>query len=158
MRFSTFITAFVLGFFLAACVKASPAVSTPTSGYPAYTPEVVEMQPQATYPAFEVPTYNPPETEFPDLAASVDAQTKGAATDAAEQALAQSTGVPMDQIEVVSVESVTWSDTCMEVPTFTNCQSFQVPGFRIVLHATDQTFEYHTNIDGTSLGLAFTQP
>jgi len=113
------------------------------------------------FPTLVLPTPKPPvlgATLAMQVGTAVDAQTKGAATEAAKQALAQLAGISPDQIAVLSVESVTWADTCMEIPTFTGCQPFGVPGYRVVLQTGNQTFEYHTNIDGSALGLAFTQP
>ena len=42
-----------------------------------------------------------------------------------------------------------WSDTCLEMPSQNNCQTQDIPGFRILLEANQQQFVYHTNLDGS---------
>lgn len=166
VRLSTLLSIFILALSLGACVRASANVPTPPVPAPTRTlPAAITLEPPTPYsvelPTLLLPTPKPPnigEALGMGIETAVEAQTKGAATEAARGALAQMTGIPPDQIVVLSAESVTWSDTCMEIPTFTDCQPFGVPGFRVVLQANNQTFEYHTNFDGSSLGLASTQP
>lgn len=60
--------------------------------------------------------------------------------------LSQRTGVPAEQIAVVSLEEVTWPDTSLGNPQ-PGMFYAQVltPGYRVVLDAADQRYEYHTD-------------
>ena len=66
----------------------------------------------------------------------------------ARQDLAQKLGLATDAIQLVSVEMVEWSDTSLGCPQ-PGMMYAQVitPGFRIILAAKDQTYEYHTDMD-----------
>jgi hypothetical protein len=113
---------------LAAIVLA--ACSTPAG------PVVVEVTATPT---------RPPPTETP-------AGEITPAVRAALEALAASLGIDADQITVVSVEAVDWPDGCLGVHRIgVMCTMGIVPGYRIVLAANGQTFEYHTNADGSAL-------
>jgi uncharacterized protein YggU (UPF0235/DUF167 family) len=69
---------------------------------------------------------------------------------AAVEALAQSLGVPKDQVKLASSEAVTWPNGCMGVPRMgVLCTQAQVPGFKLVLEANGKQYEYHTNLEGT---------
>ena len=69
---------------------------------------------------------------------------------AALEALAQSLGVPADQVRLVSSEAVTWPNGCMGVPRMgVLCTQAQVPGFKLVFSVNGKQYEYHTNLDGT---------
>ncbi len=59
--------------------------------------------------------------------------------------LSARTGVPVDQIQVVSVEPVTWPDASLGCPQ-PGMMYAQVltPGLRIRLQANGQVYEYHT--------------
>lgn len=116
----------VLMLTLAAC--ASTAVSNPL---PAATPTdmpVLEATPTAPGPA----------------------STTSPAAVAAIAALAKTLGVQASQISLVSAESVTWPNGCMGVQRIgVMCTNQQIPGYRIVLEAKGQQYEFHTNGDGS---------
>lgn len=63
--------------------------------------------------------------------------------------MAQILGVPESTIEVVSIEYVTWSNSGLgcEAPGEVTLQVI-TPGYRIVLAAGDNVFEYHTDSAG----------
>jgi hypothetical protein len=64
--------------------------------------------------------------------------------------LAQSLGLPVEQVRLVSAEAVTWPDGCMGVRRLgVLCTQAQVSGFRILLEAQDKQYEFHTNQDGS---------
>jgi hypothetical protein len=89
------------------------------------------------------------------LSLTTEAQTLGAAVEAAKQDLSRVIGLPVDQITLLSSNPTDWPDTCLGVPrTGVECQSFVTPGFQIFLAVNGQTYEYHTDINGTNIVLA----
>jgi hypothetical protein len=77
---------------------------------------------------------------------------------AAIQALAAALGINTDQVKVVSVEAVEWPNGCLGVQRMgVMCTQQIVPGFRIILEANGQRYEYHTNRSGSQLVLAENQ-
>lgn len=95
-------------------------------------------------------------TAEPTGEATVEASgEETAATTQATQALADKLQVSADTIEVVSVEAVEWRDSCLGVEVAdTMCMQVITPGYRVVLSADGQQYEYHTNEDGTNVLLA----
>lgn len=74
---------------------------------------------------------------------------------AALTALSEKLGLPVDQIKLISTEAVTWPDGCLGIVKIgVMCTQAEVPGFRIVLEAEGQKYEFHTNQDGTVTLLA----
>lgn len=72
--------------------------------------------------------------------------------DAALTRLSQSLGVKVEQIQVLSSERVEWPDTCLGLPGQNeSCGQVVTPGFRIVLSANGQQYEFHTNESGTQV-------
>jgi hypothetical protein len=68
---------------------------------------------------------------------------------AARQDLSQSLGIPADQIEVVSHEEVEWPDACLGLAEPDEmCAQVITPGWRVILNAEGQQFEYHTDQRG----------
>ena len=65
------------------------------------------------------------------------------------QDLADRLTIPADQIVLVETTEVEWSDSSLDCPQ-PEMEYIQVitPGYRIVLQANDQLYEYHTNRDG----------
>jgi hypothetical protein len=60
-----------------------------------------------------------------------------------------------DQITVVEFESVSWPDSCLGAASPGElCLQVITPGYRIVLEAMGQLFEYHTDASGTVIRLA----
>jgi hypothetical protein len=78
-----------------------------------------------------------------------------AAVLAARQALSEQTGLPPEEISLLSIEYVEWRNSCLGVTTpGLNCLEVITPGYRIILAAAGATYEYHTNQDGSHLVLA----
>ncbi len=74
---------------------------------------------------------------------------------AAFTALSGKLGLPLEKISLVSTESVTWPNGCLGIVRMgMMCTQAQVPGFRIVLEANGQKYEFHTNLDGSIIQLA----
>jgi hypothetical protein len=71
---------------------------------------------------------------------------------AAIQALSDKYNIPVDQIKIVSSEVATWPNGCLGVviPSVM-CTDGIVDGFRIMLEANGQQFEFRTNQDGTQV-------
>ncbi len=71
---------------------------------------------------------------------------------AAIQALSKKYNIPVDKIQVVSSEAVTWPNGCLGVVLpGVMCTQSLVDGFRILLLASGKQYEFHTNKDGTSV-------
>ena len=62
--------------------------------------------------------------------------------------LAGRLSLPMEEISLVEVTEVEWSDSSLDCPQ-EGMSYLQVitPGYRILLQANNQTYEYHTNRD-----------
>ena len=74
---------------------------------------------------------------------------------AAINALMEQLNVSADQIKLVSTEAVTWPNGCLGVVRMgVMCTQAEVPGFKIVLEANSQKYEFHTNQDGSVALLA----
>jgi hypothetical protein len=71
------------------------------------------------------------------------------AVELARDDLARRLGLALEVIQLVSVEAVDWLDTSLGCPE-PGMMYAQVitPGFRIVLEAKGQTYEYHTDRSG----------
>lgn len=66
----------------------------------------------------------------------------------AREDLARRKGVPADQIRLVSIEPVQWSNGSLGFPkpgmVYTQVI---IPGYRVILSDGTDTFEYHTDTD-----------
>jgi hypothetical protein len=70
-------------------------------------------------------------------------------------ALTEQLNLAADKITLVSTEAVTWPDGCLGIVRMgVMCTQAQVPGFKIILEANDQKYEFHTNQDGSIAMLA----
>ena len=98
--------------------------------------------PNPSYPNDSYPNPNPSSTDSP--ASWTPAQQ------AALSALSDQLNLPVDQITLVSTETVTWPDGCLGVRHMgVMCTQALVSGFRIVLEAKGEQYDYHTNQDGS---------
>ncbi len=74
---------------------------------------------------------------------------------AAITALSEKLSLPVDKITLVSTEAVTWPNGCLGIVRMgVLCTQAEVPGFKIVLEANGQKYEFHTNQDGSIVQLA----
>lgn len=78
-----------------------------------------------------------------------------AAVAAAQRALADLLSVDAASITIVSVDSVDWPDACLGVPTPGACAQVITPGYRIILSVSGQSYEFHTNQDGSQVISAY---
>jgi hypothetical protein len=152
------ILAFALS--LAACMPITPTSPTSPAAEPAG-----EGTPAATEEAAAEPTREPAEepagaateepaeepTEEPVAEPATGEVDMGALV---RQILAQQLQLDLDQIEIVTVEEVEWPDACLGVYTAdVMCAQVITPGYRVVLAVDGQQYEYHTNLDGSSVQL-----
>ena len=71
---------------------------------------------------------------------------------AAIAALSKELNLPPGQISLVSTEAVEWPDGCLGVQKIgVMCTQAIVPGYKIVLKADGQEYEFHTNKDGSQI-------
>jgi hypothetical protein len=111
-----------------------PATNPIPSATPGSTPTATNPEPSPTAQPTHIPVDIPP------------------AQLAAIQALADSLGISVDQIKVVSVEAVDWPNGCLGVQHIgMMCTQQIVPGFRIILEANGKQYEYHTNGIGSQV-------
>jgi hypothetical protein len=90
------------------------------------------------------------------------------ATSAATFVLAEHLNIGEDQVQIVDAQPVQWPDSCLGVPqSGIMCAMHVVDGYRITLSANGQTYEVHSNLDGsqtvlvpgpvpTSAGISYT--
>ena len=115
---------------VAACVPAAAATEEPSyPGEPSYPDE----QPTSTH----IPVDLTP------------------AQRAAITALSEQLSLTADKIKLVSTEAVTWPNGCLGIVRMgVLCTQNEVPGFKIILEADGQKYEFHTNQDGSIVMLA----
>jgi hypothetical protein len=122
--------------FLSACAQATPSTVYPPPGSLPATPTTIY-----TYPG-------PTEVAQPTPATAAST----AAEQAAIQALSDKYKISSDQIKIVSIEPVTWSNGCLDVVIpGVLCTDALVDGYRIILDVNGQQYEFHTNLDGTNI-------
>ena len=121
---------------LAACGQPSSA-PLPTATSPAPTQSIPTVS-TSTQPA---PTGTPIRVDLTP------------AQRAAMQTLVAAINAPVDQIQLISTEAVQWPDGCLGIVRMgVMCMQGPIDGFRIILAANGQQYEFHTNQDGTSIG------
>jgi len=78
---------------------------------------------------------------------------------AALTALSEQLNLTTNEIAVVSTEAVIWPDGCLGVVRIgVMCTQAEVPGFKIVLEADGNSYEFHTNQDGSVVVAADGEP
>ena len=99
-----------------------------------------------SYPNDSYPNSSYPNGDNASPQSSVDLTP---AESAAVAALSKITGLPADQVSLVSSETVDWPNGCLGVQKIgVMCTQMIVPGYRIVLQANSALYEFHTNKDG----------
>jgi hypothetical protein len=72
----------------------------------------------------------------------------------AKSFLADKLNINKETIQLVDIQPVQWPDTCLGVQTpGIMCAFHVVEGYRITLSANDQTYEAHSNLDGSQIVL-----
>lgn len=81
------------------------------------------------------------------------------AEEAAVARLASLLGVSAEEIRVVSTEAVEWPDGCLGIQRpGMMCTQAIVPGYRVILEANGEQFEFRTNEDGSQVAQASGAP
>jgi hypothetical protein len=133
-------------------VSREPAAPQPSPTRPAATPEptAVELpteiqEPEGSAPISTVlPTQSSEETMVPVEVQSIPGSEAPLA--AAVAHLSDQTGTPPEEIKVVSIEAVNWPDTSLGCPQEGMMYAQVITqGYKIVLEAQGQQYEYHTN-------------
>jgi hypothetical protein len=134
-------------FILAACGGGAPT-ATPSPTQLATPQATATRAATPTLPA--TPTLGTPATS--GTPAGTPAGTPGGAMNYPEMVkraiaqLAKDSGVPETQIEVVSYEQTEWSDSSLGCPKPGQAYLTVItPGYRVILRAAGQLYEYHTN-------------
>jgi len=100
------------------------------------------------------PNTSYPNTSYPneDSSSSHSPVNLILAQQAAITVLSQSLNLPPGQITVISAEAVQWPDGCLGVQTLgVMCTQAIVPGYKIILEANGEQYEFHTNVDGSQV-------
>lgn len=152
----------VLLILAAGCVApTAPVAEPPASLQPAPTataepPASLQPAPPSTptaEPNTRPPEAAPPNTRPPEAASP--ATGFEAIAGAALQFAAAELGVDAASIQVVSVESVEWRNSCLGVDVPGEmCMDVITPGYRVVLNVGGQEVAVHTNRDASVLRLA----
>jgi hypothetical protein len=72
------------------------------------------------------------------------------AFEATRAALARQLGLAPLTIQLVETVPVDWPDACLGLPTAgENCAQVVTPGFRVVVEASETSYEFRTNHDGS---------
>jgi hypothetical protein len=101
--------------------------------------------PSATTGSSPLQTPSEDVTELPTAAVPV-------AAIAAQQELATQLGIDPTEIQVVAVEPVTWPDSCLGVvQPGIECAQALVPGYRVIVEAQGQQYEFHTSQSGDAV-------
>jgi hypothetical protein len=108
--------------------------------------------PTATAPIPTQPLPTAPATTQPVLLGTPVRVDLTPAQRAAMQALVEAINIPVDQIRLISTEAVQWPDGCLGIIRINaRCMGGPVEGFRIILAANGEQYEFHTNQDGTAV-------
>lgn len=109
----------------------------------------------ATQPALPSTDVSTPETTVTEETAL---QAGAQASENARLLLSERLQIQTDAIRIISAEAVEWSDACLGIhqPDMM-CAQVITPGYRIQLEANGQTYEVHTNEDGSNTALVENQ-
>jgi hypothetical protein len=138
---SRFIVLLLLCGLLAACGPSGIA-PLPTATSPAPTQPIPTVSaPTQSAPTQLAPTVTPIRVDLTPVQR------------AAMQALVAAINAPIDQVQLISTEAVQWPDGCLGIVRMgVMCMRGPIDGFRVILAANGQQYEFHTNQDGTSIG------
>ncbi len=135
---------------IAACSPAATPIVQPTTK-PVSQPTAIPTTVPTLAPTAE-PTASGPNTGLqtrPQAAAWANAPQ---AALAARAMLVAKLAVDPDAIVLVSAEQIDWPDACLGVQTPGKmCAQVITPGYKVVLSAQGNQYEFHTNADGSSI-------
>ncbi len=92
-------------------------------------------------------------TELPSIIVEQPTRTSSGMTSAeiaALTVLSETLGLSAEKIDLVSTEFVTWRDGCLGIVRMgVMCTQAEVPGYKITFETNSETYEVHTNKDGS---------
>lgn len=137
----------LLALLIVACAPQAEEPDAEPPIEPTVKPETEPTVEPETEPTIE-PTAEA-QADDEEVAAPVLEEEYPAAVLAARRSLGQSIGLPADQVEIVSYEEVEWPDACLGLARADErCAQAVTPGWRVILNAEGQQFEYHTDQRG----------
>ena len=143
MRYLRMISAYLLLIVvLAACQPANPNIPVPEQIEPqSVSPGSIPGGPQ-TQPSN--PLLTPEDT---DMTSSIPLdETAQKLEILVKEHLAQQLGIPMEQIALLEVKPAVWRDASLGCPKpAVDYIPMEMPGYRIVLEAGGQSYNYHTD-------------
>jgi hypothetical protein len=103
------------------------------------------------------------ETLASNLAARAQGYTSGGGLPsgalAAQKLLSIQLGIPLEQIQIKSVESMDFPDSCLGAPRSNEiCAQVATPGLRVLFEALGMVHEFHTEVAGYDLRLIDSSP
>jgi hypothetical protein len=139
-------TKLIFALVLTLSILTACAQPTSTSAYPPPGSTAVPPTAIASYPE---PTTAPTDVVSTPTPIPVDLTP---AQMGAVKALSDKYNIPVDQIKIIDTEEATWPNGCLGVvlPGIM-CTDAIVDGFRIIMEANGQQFEFRTNQDGTNV-------
>jgi hypothetical protein len=97
-------------------------------------------------------TSSPPTVQEPSIGATITPTSQPEAALKARETLAHALNLSPNLVLIRQVDAVDWPDTCLGAAGKDEmCAQMVVPGYRVILEARGQTYEYHTNQDGTMI-------
>ena len=110
---------------------------------PAATPNSAETVPTSTDAAV---------TATPVQNASIDPAVQKKVVGAAQTRLARKLNLKASQIKLVSIEPVSWPDSCLGLPGPDEmCAEMITDGYRVVLSVNGQNYTFHTDQTGQNM-------
>jgi hypothetical protein len=102
----------------------------------------------------QTPLAPAPDRKTPVSIPAMDAGQPPAA-EAVRRLLADSLGVPYDQVAILNADAVVWNDGCLGVPQpDEDCQPDPVSGYRVTLESNGERYIFHTDESGLLARLA----
>jgi hypothetical protein len=95
---------------------------------------------------------NPTPQPIPQSTSTVVDNQTNAVTASAISTLSEQLKISTDAIQLVNIESIQWPDSCLGVrQAGIMCAMHVVDGYRIRLSTNGQTYETHSNLDGSQI-------
>ncbi len=142
---------------LSACAVAPSGTPTPS---PSPTRAMTALTATATLQQTATPLPSITPLESTPTVAPIDTPTATmelpipypAAVRAAIEKLSRESGISATDISLKAIQRVEWPDACLGMKTpGVMCAMIVTPGYRIILTARGRQYEYHTNLDGSSI-------
>jgi hypothetical protein len=128
------------GFVLSAACQSIPSESVE----PASQTAIPESPTENTSTQVLTPALTQEETDMPPIPLPDEAAEK--LVTLVKQNLAQRLNIAIDQIVLLEIKSVVWRDASLGCPKpAIDYIRVETPGYRIVLEASGQTYNYHTD-------------